>query len=201
MRPVLTTHIVDVPAEVTVEIKSRQVKVTGARGVLRRDFRHFPCDIRVLKEDGETKVRIDVWFGNKKAVAGTRTIGTHVKNLILGVTVGFERKMRFVYAHFPIQLGLPLEDPATGEKVEEGRIVEIRNFLGEHVVRRIYMLDGVVASRGGKDEIIVQGNDLELVSQSAANIHQSCLVKNKDIRKFLDGVYVSEKNFAVKEDD
>lgn len=26
----------------------------------------------------------------------------------------------------------------------------------------------------------------------AADIHQSCLVKNKDIRKFLDGIYVSE---------
>ncbi len=28
---------------------------------------------------------------------------------------------------------------------------------------------------------------------AAALIHQSCLVKRKDIRKFLDGVYVSEK--------
>lgn len=58
------------------------------------------------------------------------------------------------------------------------------------------------------------GNDIEAVSQSAADIHTSCLVKNKDIRKvcsppelqpksythqclpssqFLDGVYVEEK--------
>ena len=28
---------------------------------------------------------------------------------------------------------------------------------------------------------------------AAALIHQSCLVKRKDIRKFLDGIYVSEK--------
>lgn len=28
---------------------------------------------------------------------------------------------------------------------------------------------------------------------SAALIHQSVLVKRKDIRKFLDGIYVSEK--------
>lgn len=27
----------------------------------------------------------------------------------------------------------------------------------------------------------------------AARIHQSVLVKRKDIRKFLDGIYVSEK--------
>jgi large subunit ribosomal protein L9e len=34
---------------------------------------------------------------------------------------------------------------------------------------------------------------LEKVSQSAALLHQSVLVRRKDIRKFLDGIYVSEK--------
>lgn len=29
--------------------------------------------------------------------------------------------------------------------------------------------------------------------RSCALVHQSCLVKHKDIRKFLDGIYVSEK--------
>lgn len=32
---------------------------------------------------------------------------------------------------------------------------------------------------------------------SAALIHQSTLVKNKDIRKFLDGIYVSDKTTVV----
>jgi len=57
------------------------------------------------------------------------------------------------------------------------------------------MLEGVKVTRSdAKDEIILQGNDIEKVSQSAAQVHQVCLVKKKDIRKFLDGVYVSEKN-------
>ena len=38
-----------------------------------------------------------------------------------------------------------------------------------------------------------QGNDVEKVSLSAALIQQITKVRNKDIRKFLDGVYVSEK--------
>jgi len=33
-----------------------------------------------------------------------------------------------------------------------------------------------------------QGNDIEKVGESCALIHQSCLVKRKDIRKFLDGM-------------
>lgn len=35
--------------------------------------------------------------------------------------------------------------------------------------------------------------------RSTALIHQQCLVKNKDIRKFLDGVYVSESGLLHKE--
>lgn len=41
------------------------------------------------------------------------------------------------------------------------------------------------------------GNDIEEVSQSAADLHGQCLVKNKDIRKFLDGIYTSEKSTIV----
>ena len=46
---------------------------------------------------------------------------------------------------------------------------------------------------------ILQGNDIENVSRSTALIHQQCLVKNKDIRKFLDGIYVSESGLLVKD--
>ena len=69
----------------------------------------------------------------------------------------------------------------------------------------------VEASKNVKDEILLTGNDLENVSQSAADIQQICRVRNKDIRKvcisirilalvasltkiqFLDGLYVSER--------
>ncbi len=70
-----------------------------------------------------------------------------------------------------------------------------RNFLGEKIVRHVTMHEGVTVetSKGVKDQLEVTGNDLESVSQSAADIQQSCRVRNKDIRKFLDGLYVSER--------
>jgi len=51
----------------------------------------------------------------------------------------------------------------------------------------------VEASKNVKDQLELTGNDLENVSQCAADIQQICRVKNKDIRKFLDGLYVSER--------
>ena len=69
-------------------------------------------------------------------------------------------------------------------------------------MRHIHMLEGVTVakSEAQKDEIILEGNDIEAVSTSAAQIYQSVLVRNKDIRKFLDGIYVSEKELCVAEE-
>ncbi|CAI7860002.1 unnamed protein product [Closterium sp. NIES-54] len=68
-------------------------------------------------------------------------------------------------------------------------------------VRKVAMLEGVTITRSEKvkDELILEGNDIELVSRSAALINQVCHVKKKDIRKFLDGIYVSEKGNVVEE--
>ncbi len=55
----------------------------------------------------------------------------------------------------------------------------------------------VEISKNMKDELQLSGNSLEDVSQSAADIQQICRVRNKDIRKFLDGLYVSERTNIV----
>lgn len=107
--------------------------------------------------------------------------------MIIGVTKGFKYKMRFCYAHFPINV--------TCVKDSGKDFVEIRNFLGEKKVRRVALLDGVSYTRTAdvKDQIEISGIDISKVSLSCAQIRQSTQVKNKDIRKFLDGIYVSEK--------
>jgi len=118
-------------------------------------------------------------------MAAIRTAISHVNNLITGVTKGYRYKMRFVYAHFPINASI-------GANKDN---IEIRNFLGEKKVRRVEMLPGVIVTRSEKvkDELVLDGNDIELVSRSCALINQKCHVKKKDIRKFLDGIYVSDK--------
>jgi len=174
------------PVNVVVEVKSRVVKVTGPRGTLTRHFKHIHADIQVKGEPKKNqRVQVDVWLSSKAEAASVRTVISHIQNMITGVTRGFEYKMRFVYAHFPINVNIP----------EGGKELEVRNFLGEKMVRKVPMLEGVTIARSEKmkDEIILTGNNLEAVSQSASNVWQSTRIHNKDIRKFLDGIYVSEK--------
>lgn len=66
--------------------------------------------------------------------------------------------MRLVYAHFPINVSTNAD----------GSELEIRNYLGEKIVRKVTMLEGVkvIRSEKVKDEIVLTGNDVELVSQS-----------------------------------
>eukprot|EP01121_Diplochlamys_sp_Union-15-3_P019695 TRINITY_DN748_c0_g1_i4.p1 TRINITY_DN748_c0_g1~~TRINITY_DN748_c0_g1_i4.p1 ORF type:complete len:188 (-),score=31.67 TRINITY_DN748_c0_g1_i4:85-648(-) len=180
-KQILTSRVVKIPDGVTVTAKARTVHVFGPRGKLVKDFGTIQVDIQVRGKN----VVVERWWGKRKQVATVRTVASHINNMITGVTKGYRFKMRFVYAHFPI-------NAAISDKKDS---IEIRNFLGEKVVRRVTMLPGVTVERSEKvkDEIILEGNDLNNVSQSAANIHMSTLVKRKDIRKFLDGIYVSEK--------
>ncbi|XP_062521326.1 large ribosomal subunit protein uL6-like [Corticium candelabrum] len=178
MKTIVASKTVSIPPKVTVKAKSRVVTVTGPRGTLTKSFKHLNAELTPI---GKKKLRVDVWFADRRQLACVRTVCSHIQNLITGVTRGYVVKMRSVYAHFPINVN-----------IVEGKEVEIRNFLGEKYVRRVSMRKGVTCSSSGtKDEILLQGNDLELVTQSAALIQQSTTVKNKDIRKFLDGVYVS----------
>merc|ERR1711998_334609 len=123
------------------------------------------------------EVRARMYFAKTKQLSMLRSVCSHIQNLFDGVEKKFEYRMRLVYAHFPINASI----------TNGGKTIEIRNFLGEKVVRTVNMLPGVKVEKGTtqKDELVITGADIDNTSQSAALIRQSCLVKNKDIRKFL----------------
>lgn len=191
MRTIQAFKTIDIPEGVTVSVKNRKVRVKGPRGVLVRDFSHQQLDL-VVEKQGRS-LRAELWFGNRLAIACIRTVLTHIKNMITGVTKGYCFKMRMVYNHFPISSVIE----------NNGKQVEVRNFLGEKIVRMVQMIGDTVAKKsddGTKDEITLTGSDLDAVSQSAANIQQIARITDKDIRKFLDGVYVSYRGNVVQDE-
>ncbi|OAQ72824.1 ribosomal protein L6 [Pochonia chlamydosporia 170] len=192
MKYIHSQELLEIPEGVKVAIKTRIVTVEGPRGKLVKDLGHLAVNFGHPKKN---TISIEIHHGNRKNVATLRTVRSIIKNMVIGVTKGFKYKMRYVYAHFPINVNL---DKSNETGLWE---VEIRNFIGEKIVRRVVMQEGVDVelSKNQKDELVLTGNSLEHVSQSAADIQQICKVRNKDIRKFLDGLYVSEKGNVVEE--
>lgn len=169
-------------------------------GELTRDFKHIAMDMRIckgaeildfLKDPKEDRdyVKVDLWFAQRKQLASCRTVCSHIENMFVGVTRGFVYKLRAVYSHFPINVTL------------SGNTVEIRNFLGEKRVRKVELFPGVKYSRSDavKDQVELTGIDIAAVSLTAAQIQQATNIRNKDLRKFLDGIYVAEKGAVPEE--
>jgi large subunit ribosomal protein L9e len=125
MKIILSSETMDIPDGVSIKVNAKVIEVEGPRGKLVRDFKHLNLDFDLITdENGKKKLKIDAWFGSRKTSAAIRTALSHVENLIRGVTKGFRYKMRFVYAHFPINASI----------TNDNKSIEIRNFLGEKKV-------------------------------------------------------------------
>jgi large subunit ribosomal protein L6 len=177
MRLPEVSRTIEVPAGVTVSLDGRKVTVKGTKGILKRDFSHMPV---LISAEGNT---VKVWaeWPRKKETALVGTVNSHIQNMITGVTKGFTYKIKIVFSHFPISV-----------KVQD-KYVMIENFTGERRARRAKII-GDVKVKVEAEDIIVQGLNLEDVSQTAANVETATRVRRKDPRVFLDGLYVFERN-------
>jgi large subunit ribosomal protein L6 len=171
------SRTIPVPDGVTVSIKEKKVTVKGAKATLTRDFSYAPISLDV----NGNKVQLSAQWPRKKESAMVGTIESHIKNMITGVTKGYTYKLKIVFSHFPITV-----------KIQDKSVL-VENFTGERRARRAKILGDVKVRLEG-DDIIIQGANLEDVSQTAANIETMTRVTNKDPRVFLDGLFVFERN-------
>jgi len=100
--------------------------------------------------------------------------------MITGVTRGYRYRLKIVFSHFPVSV-----------KVEGDKVI-IENFLGEKAPR-IAKIVGDVKVRVEKDDVIVEGIDIEAVGQTAANIELATKISDFDRRVFVDGIYIYKK--------
>lgn len=176
VRSIVEERVIELPDGAIADVKGRMVTLKGPLGEIKKDFSHARVDIQHL--DKQIIVR-SLW-ARKADVALVGTVATHVKNLVRGVTKGYTYKLKIAFSHFPVNI-----------KIQPGKVL-IENFIGERSPRKAKIVGNVKVTAKG-DDIIVQGIDLENVSQTAANIEQITKIKNKDPRVFLDGIYVYEK--------
>ena len=98
--------------------------------------------------------------------------------------------MKMVHAHFPI----------TALISKDKKQIEIKNFLGGKKSHLIKMQEGCTVTmstaKDVKNELIFEGIDNAKVSLCCAQINGVCKIKQKDERKFLDGIFVSSKELV-----
>jgi large subunit ribosomal protein L6 len=173
---------VQVPDGVEVKIEGRKVTVNGAKGSLTRDFSFVPISI---DSEGDKTVRVWAEWPRKKEASLVGTVQSHIQNMITGVEKGFSYKLKIVFSHFPMSVKV------------QGKSVLIENFTGERRARKVKIV-GDVKVKVETEDVIVEGINLENVSQTAANIEQATKVKKKDPRVFLDGIYVYERKEGME---
>ncbi|KAL8639918.1 MAG: hypothetical protein Q9228_003103 [Teloschistes exilis] len=94
------------------------------KGKLQKDLSHLSV---CFSRPSANIINIELHHGSRKNVATLRTVKTLINNLIIGVTKGFKYKMRYVYAHFPINVNLE-KNSETGLYDVEIRYVDDRQL-------------------------------------------------------------------------
>lgn len=171
---------IEIPDGVTVDIAGPQVTVKGPNGQLSRRLTH--PRVKIQKTDGKVLVLSEFPRVREKSLVGTFT--AHIKNMIHGAEKDFEYQMKIVYSHFPMKVNV------RGDKFV------IENFMGERAPRHADIYENVKVAVKGSD-VIVTGNDIELVGQTAANIERATRIKGYDPRVFQDGIYIVHKGRRV----
>jgi large subunit ribosomal protein L6 len=167
---------ISIPEGVSVSFSQDLFVVRGPKGTVQRKFWYPGIKI----EAGEEEIVVDADSSRKEQKAMVGTFASHIKNLVTGVTEGFECKLKIVYAHFPMQVKV------------EGKTLIIGNFLGEKKPRVAKILGETTVKVNG-NEVIISGVNKEDVGQTAANIEQKTKIKRFDPRTFQDGIYIVQK--------
>lgn len=172
----LIEYSIDLPDGLTASLDASVLMVKGKNGTLSRDFTH--PKIRISLESRTIKLRVEMPVKKEKALIGT--YNAHIKNMIKGLTDGFEYHLKIVYSHFPMKVSVKGDD------------LVIENFEGEKSPRKAKILPGCKVSVKG-DIVTVKGIDKESTGQTAANIEHATSIKGFDRRVFQDGIYITEK--------
>ena len=142
---------IDVVKGVEVTTSGSNISLKGPKGVLSMDY-HPELNVTVV----EDQIKIELKSNSKFAKSISGTTSALIKNMMLGVTEGFEKKLQLV--------GVGYRASAQGQKVNLS--------LGfSHPV--VYEApDGVIVETPSQTEITVKGIDRQKVGQVAAEIRR-----------------------------
>ena len=142
---------VDLPSGVEAKVSGQTVEIKGPKGT--RSFTATD-DVTLAVEDN--KVTVEPRGKSKRARQQWGMSRTMVQNLVTGVTAGFKKELEIQGVGYRAQL--------------QGNTLKLALGLSHDVDFKIP--DGVTITCPKQTEIIIEGNDQQLVGQVAANIRE-----------------------------
>ncbi|MBI4427461.1 MAG: 50S ribosomal protein L6 [Candidatus Magasanikbacteria bacterium] len=141
-----------IPAGVTVTLGDHVVAVKGPKGELKRVF---PREVKVAIVDN--KVSVDVANKEeKKERALWGTIAAHIKNMVIGVTVGFKKELEINGVGFRVAM--------------QGKDLKLEVGFSHPV---IYKVPAGATVSVEKNIIKIESFDIELLGKVAAEIRDT----------------------------
>ncbi len=175
--------IIELPEGITAEVKDNTVSIKGAGKEATRQlkangisFKHENNSIVVIGKPASRKIN-----------AVVNTIASHLNNMVSGLENEYVYKMVIVYSHFPMNVAI------------KGKIIEIKNFVGEKKPRNAKIVEGATVTVKGKD-VVVKSHSKEAAGQTAANLESATKVRGKDKRVYQDGIFIVKKGLQEEKE-
>ncbi|MBS3072707.1 50S ribosomal protein L6 [Candidatus Pacearchaeota archaeon] len=169
---------IKIPEGIEVKVNGNRITASfGDKSITKKiDIKNFS-----IKSDGN-KIVLHSGKATRSESKIMHTTKAHIKNMLNGLMSDFEYKLEVAYSHFPVSIEL---DTSNNKLI-------VKNFLGEKKNRVAKLLPEAEVSVNG-NIITIKSHNKEIAGQTAANIEKATQIKNRDRRKFQDGIYVIEK--------
>lgn len=164
---------IEIPNGVTATQDGTVITVKGPKGQVSRNL---PDNYLRVSIEGE-KIKIKMSKKNRRNWGILGTWNSELKNMVNGVTRGFEYHMKIDYTHFPMRVSV------------KGNSVVVENFLGERSARSAEIIGNTKVNVKG-DRLTIDGIDKRDIGETSANIERATKIRRFDPRVFQDGIYL-----------
>lgn len=168
----------DFPEEIKLSLDGGLFIIFGPKGELKKNLSNPALQFKIEQN------KIQFFAVNKYSKREKKLINTYkakLKKYFKGVQEGHTYRLKICSGHFPMSVSV------------KGTVFEVKNFIGENTPRVIQLKEGASVKING-DEIVVEGIDLDVVSQTSADIEMSTRRPGFDKRVFMDGIWIVEKD-------
>jgi len=164
---------IEIPQGIELIVQTPFVTVKGPKGEMKKRL----LSKEITSERSQNQLKFILKNAKRTEKMQLGTLCAHIRNMIEGVKNGYTYRLKICSSHFPMSV------------VVQGNDIIIKNYLGERHPRKARILEGVKA-KVEANIITLEGNDIELVGQTASNIELAAQIRDKDRRVFQDGIYI-----------